>query len=128
MPGHDATVEQEILALDDLWADARLRNDVDTYDHLTADDFLGINANGGVATKGERLREFAGSTGVVFTSIMSAERVVRVYRDVAVLTGRTTITGCRDDRPFDGAYRYTHVFARTHGRWQAVSAHMSRLR
>ncbi len=127
MPDRTTTVEHEILALDDIWAEARVRRNMEAYDRLTADTFLGVSANGGVVTKGERLREFAEASAVVFVSITSAERVVRVYGDAAVLTGRTTIAGCRDDQPFDGTYRYTHVFARRDGRWQAVSAHMSRL-
>jgi ketosteroid isomerase-like protein len=45
---------------------------------------------------------------------------VRVYGDVAILTGITDNTGTYQGTPFSGRIRYTRVFVRREGRWQAV--------
>ena len=49
---------------------------------------------------------------------------VRIMGDVALIHARTTCAG-PDGRPRAG--RYTDVWARRHGRWLAVSAHVTRL-
>jgi ketosteroid isomerase-like protein len=48
---------------------------------------------------------------------------VRLMGDFAIIHARTTYTG-PDGRP--GSGRYTDVWARRHGRWVAVSAHVTR--
>jgi ketosteroid isomerase-like protein len=48
---------------------------------------------------------------------------VRLMGDFAIIHARTTYTG-PDGWP--GSGRYTDVWARRHGRWVAVSAHVTR--
>jgi ketosteroid isomerase-like protein len=54
---------------------------------------------------------------------------VRVYGDVAVVTGRNTIKGVWEDikRDISGPYRFTDVFVRRNGSWQCVTSQSSRV-
>jgi len=46
---------------------------------------------------------------------------VRIYGDVAVLDGIADNTGTYRGFPFSGKVRYTRIFVRRDGRWQAVA-------
>lgn len=46
---------------------------------------------------------------------------VRTYGDVAILQGIADNTGAMGGVPFSGRIRYTRVFVRRDGRWQAVT-------
>jgi len=45
---------------------------------------------------------------------------VRIYGDVAVLRGIADNSGTFRGFPFSGKVRYTRVFVKRDGRWQAV--------
>src|SRR6266700_2766522 len=64
-------------------------------------------------------------------SIESAVRydslTVRIYDDVAVLRGIADNTGTFRGIPFSGKIRYTRVFVRRDGRWQAVAMQQTAL-
>lgn len=45
---------------------------------------------------------------------------VRVYGDTAVVIGRNTEKGTLKGKPYTYTYRWTDVFVRRDGRWQAV--------
>jgi hypothetical protein len=47
--------------------------------------------------------------------------VVRVFGEVAVLQGIADNTGTFRGFPFRGKIRYTRIFVRRDGRWQAVA-------
>ena len=49
------------------------------------------------------------------------DMVVRVYGDTAVVTARADVKGQQLGEDFSGPYRYTRVWVRRNGHWQAVS-------
>jgi ketosteroid isomerase-like protein len=55
------------------------------------------------------------------TSVRFDSLNVRIYGDVAVLQGITDNTGTMGGVPFSGRIRYTRVFVRRDGRWQAIT-------
>jgi ketosteroid isomerase-like protein len=48
---------------------------------------------------------------------------VRLFGDAAVVTGRNHARGTQSGTPFDVRLRFTDVFLRRSGQWQAVAWH-----
>jgi ketosteroid isomerase-like protein len=121
------SIQQAILDLDDRWNAATLHHDLTVYHELMADDFISISTGGTIATKAERIASYEKPGGFVYEAIESSARTVRVYGETAILTGHSVIRGKFRGEPFRSEYCYTHVFVQRDGRWQAVSAQMTRV-
>jgi ketosteroid isomerase-like protein len=52
---------------------------------------------------------------------------IRVYGDVAVVTGRVNITGKRDGASIRDQFRYTDVFVRRGSNWRLVADQMTKV-
>lgn len=117
-----AEVERAILRLENEGREATLKNDVEATDRLLADDWLNINPDGSVTTKAKLLEILkAGSFKIM--SIENDDVMVRVYKDVVVVTGRsTTKRAGQGDEIVTRQVRFTRVYAKWRGRWQVVSA------
>lgn len=51
---------------------------------------------------------------------------VRLYGDMALLSGRTHMTGKYDGKPFDSNYRYIDIYSRRGGEWKIVSVQITK--
>jgi ketosteroid isomerase-like protein len=51
---------------------------------------------------------------------------VRLYGDMALLSGRTLMTGRYDGKPFESNYRYIDIYARRGGEWKIVSVQITK--
>jgi ketosteroid isomerase-like protein len=96
-------------------------SDVHRFDEILADDFLCSNPDGSLVDRERFLEQTA--VPVRIWNLQAHDVNVRIMGDVAIIHARTTYTGPAG-RP--GAGRYTDVWARRHGRWLAVSAHVTR--
>jgi ketosteroid isomerase-like protein len=96
-------------------------SDVQRFGELLADDFLCSNPDGSLVDR----ERFLGQTAlpVAISNLEAHDVHIRLMGDVALIHARTTYIGS-DGRP--GSGRYTDVWARRHGRWLAVSAHVTR--
>ncbi|HEX4600636.1 MAG TPA: nuclear transport factor 2 family protein [Gemmatimonadales bacterium] len=114
------TREDSIRALETARAQALLKADTTTLSRLVADDFTEISRLGTLRTKADNMREIA--TGALrLTAVRYDSQTVRLYGEVAVLQGLADNTGTFRGFPFSGRIRYTRVFVRRDGRWQAVA-------
>ena len=52
---------------------------------------------------------------------------IRLYGDMALLAGRTRMTGKNDGKPFVSNYRYIDIYARRRGTWQIVHVQITRI-
>jgi hypothetical protein len=84
------SVEQELIKLENEWADAWVKMDVAFFDRIEADDYTYTACEGSVWTKAQDLTLLKSGDSVI-TSWVLADMKVRVYGDAAVVTGRTTI-------------------------------------
>jgi ketosteroid isomerase-like protein len=99
--------------------DALLAADTVALSKLLAPDFIEISRLGTVRTRADNIREIA--TGALRLLTIKYDSVsVRSYGDVALLTAIADNTGEFRGMPFSGKIRYTRVFVRRDGRWQAV--------
>jgi uncharacterized protein (TIGR02246 family) len=114
-----AQVEDSVRALEASRREALLAGDTVALSKLLAADFMEISRLGTVRTRVDNIRDIATGT-LHLTSIKYDSLNVRVYGDVAVLTGIADNTGTMRGFPFSGKIRYTRVFVRRDGKWQAV--------
>lgn len=127
LPRHEShAIHKQIEALEMQWRDAEVGNNVSQMDHLLADDYIGISANGTVETKAQELAQRKAGT-VRIQSLNLSDLKVRVYGDTAVVTSQAELTGVNGQSDISGNYRYTRVYNKRLGQWKIVSFEASRM-
>ena len=117
--GDQATI-REILDMERQAREASLHRDADFSQKTLADDYVAITPLGQVTTKQDTVS--ARKSGQLrYETINVSDMVVRVYGDTAVVTARADVKGHQLGEDFSGPYRYTRVWVRRTGHWQAVS-------
>jgi len=119
-----AQAEDSVRAVEMSRRDALLAADTVALSKMIAPDFIEISRLGTVRTRADNIRDIA-SGALHLTSIKYDSLNVRIYGDVAVLTGIADNTGTMRGFPFAGKIRYTRIFVRRDGRWQAVEMHQT---
>jgi len=117
------SVEQELIKLENEWADAWVKSDVAFHDRITADDYT-FTCSWGVWTKADNLALLKSGDSVI-TSWVLADMKVRVYGDAAVVTGRDAIKEMYKGKDVSGQNLWTHTWIKLAGRWQCVAAQSS---
>ncbi len=111
---------REIVDMERQMREASIRRDADFSQTTLAEDYVAITPLGQVATKQDTLT--ARKSGQLrYDTINVSDMVVRVYGDTAVVTARADVKGRQLGEDFSGPYRYTRVWVRRTGHWQAVS-------
>lgn len=122
----DATTIATLSAQAGKWDKAIVRKDRAAIEANMAEDFRQIDGAGNVETKASFVEDLL-SLKLVINPYTVEDFEVRLYGDVALLTGRTRMTGSYDGRPFQSHYRYTDVYVRRGGVWQIVSVQISKM-
>ncbi len=117
---------QELITLENDWAQAGVKKDIAFLDRILADDFTGTGAEGDVFNKVQELADVK-SDAFVATSWVQENVKVRVYGDAAVVTGRSTVKAQYKGKDASGQYQWTDTFIKRDGRWQCVATHSSRI-
>ena len=116
----DQSIIREIIDMERQAKEASLRRDADFSQHSLAEDYVAITPLGQVTTKQDTVS--ARKSGQLrYETIDVSDMVVRVYGDTAVVTARADVKGHQLGEDFSGPYRYTRVWVRHTGHWQAVS-------
>jgi ketosteroid isomerase-like protein len=111
--------EQEVLKAVQVLREASLiKKDRATMERLYTDDYMYIHSNGTVANKTQEIAAYM-SPDQAWTAFKTDDLKVRIYRDVAVVTGVSTLTGSAKGY-VSGARRFTELLVRRNGRWQSV--------
>ena len=113
-----AGADQEILKLERMYDDAFLKKDRAAMERLLADDFVYVHSNGTITNRTQEIEETI-SANAKWTASKLDDLKVRVYGDVAVVTGVQTLTGSAKGY-VSGARRYTNLWVRRNGRWQTI--------
>jgi len=87
---------------------------------MIAAEFNEISQLGTVRSRADNIRDIA-SGRLRLLSVRYDSLTVRIYGDVAILQGIADNEGTMMGMPFSGRIRYTRVFVRRDGRWQAVT-------
>ena len=119
-------VRAEILAIEDQWATAIERQDAAAFERLAAEDFRSMEEDGRLVNRAQYLAARSHNPENVESAVQD-QIEVRQYGDAAIATGRSIIHGTRAGAPFIHRFRWTDVYVRRGGRWQAVSGQLTPL-
>jgi ketosteroid isomerase-like protein len=117
-------VEQVIRKVDNERIQAQIHADAAALNRIYADDFIGVGPSGTVRTKPQVISDFT-SGDLRFQSITTDDVRVRVYGNVAVETGRSTMDGQDKGKTVPRDTRFTRVWVKQHGSWRLVANHYS---
>ena len=118
-------MEEELLKLENAFAEAIVNNDLESIRRLVADDWIIIDPNGEIVDR-TRFFEVIKSGVLTHDMMKSKDSRVRVYGDSAVVTAVTRTKGKFMGQDFSTQERATDVFVKRDGRWQCVLTHLTR--
>ena len=95
-------------------------------ERLLAPEWMVTRADGRMSTRDEVLREFDTGDNRLLDGYVD-DILVRNLDDFAVVTGRTHARGEYKGQAYDVTLRFTDVFVRRDGKWQAVASHATRM-
>jgi ketosteroid isomerase-like protein len=113
--GHLRAIEEQL-------AQAWMTGDRAFIEEILADDWSVTDLTGRVLTKTELLEEAFSSEDRRVAAMQITDVSVRPFGDWAIVTGRTEAAGEYRGEAAEVALRFTDVFAKRDGRWQAVAS------
>ena len=126
-PASPTIVVQRAMTLEHEWVEAVAERDTALLGRILAEDFI-ITTSFDVITKAQCLAEL-GSGDLVLDSLSCDDVTLRDYGSEVVVYGTETIKGYYRGHDISGQYqyRYTEVYAKRAGRWQASGCQVYRL-
>lgn len=111
----------ELKAIQQRLIEAWVKKDRATIDSLLAGDWRVTDPTGQVLTKAQVMKELdSGERKLESGAIDDVE--VRLFGNVAVVTGRTRATGSYQGNKVSVTLRFTDVFVKRRGAWRAVAS------
>lgn len=121
-----AVLASQLMAQADRWDRAIVAKDREAIAANMAEDFRIIDGAGTVEDRKAFLADIL-SPDLAIDPYTVEDFSVRLYGDVALLSGRTRMTGRYAGKPFTSHYRYIDVYVRRDGEWKVVSVQITRL-
>ncbi len=120
MPGTtaDGADERALVQLEKDWAVALAKADTKALEGILAPDW--VASFEGAAFSRPQLLAALRSGAARFEIAEGSEEQASVFGDTAVVHGLVRMKGTSGGKPFDGKSRYTDLFVKRDGRWQAV--------
>ena len=122
-----ASPTEQLVQQADAWDKAIIRKDSAAIAANMAEDFRQISARGDVANKASFL-DVITSPKLVINPYSVEDMDVRLYGDVALLSGRTRLTGSWEGKAFTSHYRYVDVYVRKDGQWRVASVQITEIK
>jgi hypothetical protein len=107
-----------ILQAESDWAESVVTNEVSVLERILADDFVGVDIDGGHYSKAEAIKDFRTHPSD-FVSNHLGQVEIRFYGDAAVAQGYES---WRKKDGTAGRFIWTDTWIRRGGRWQIVAA------
>jgi ketosteroid isomerase-like protein len=112
-------MEEELVRVEEEFTNAIVKNNPEEIRRFVTDDWIIINADGGIIEK-ERFLEVIKSGALTHEMMQSGDIRVRVYGDSAVVSALTRSKGKFMGQEFTTHERSTDVFVRRDGQWRCV--------
>ena len=127
--GKPGRAEQEVLQAESERVRAAIARDTAALDRLLADDLTYAHSTGSVDPKAQFIESIR-TGSLQYISMELSEQAVRVYRDTAVLTGRSAVQvkstrSGGEVQHFE--IRFLTVYVKQGGRWQQVAWQSARI-
>ena len=123
----DATVRALLTKQAADWDAAICRKDRAAIEANIGADFRHMDANGDVNDRTAFLTDLL-SPDLTINPYTVDDLDVRIYGEIALLSGTTRMTGTYQGKPFKSHYRYVDIYRRQNGRWAVVNIQITRLR
>ena len=117
-----ATVEQELAALKQQVVEAYVARDPKALARIYSEDFTSTNAQGKTRTKADELADLSTPAGDRLESGRYEPVKIRVFGDVAVMSGHGNLRWAGAGGARDSRYYSFNVFVKRDGRWQYAAA------
>jgi ketosteroid isomerase-like protein len=115
-----------LLAMEKTWTDAIAKKDLAAVGLILADEYMIIDDEGLVRDKTTTLTRLKSADNDISTALVD-ELKVKLYGNVAVVTGRQTEKSVEKGKNTSGSYRYTDVWVKRGSGWQVVNTHESKV-
>jgi ketosteroid isomerase-like protein len=119
-------MEDELAKVEAEFANAIVKNSPEEIRQFVSDDWIIINADGGIIDR-QRFLEVIKSGTLTHEMMESGDIRVRVYGDSAVVSAVTRSKGKFMGQEFTTRERSTDVFVRRDGRWRCVLTQLTGL-
>lgn len=123
---NDEAGRQALAQIEDDWAKALEAHDTTFFTRVLAPDFHGTEDSAKTFDRTEIIKN-AADTATQVRDLHDEDREIRIYGDgtVGVVTGLSHWTLQKGEHPSQYSGRYTEVYVKRDGRWQAVAGHYS---
>jgi ketosteroid isomerase-like protein len=112
-------VEQQLKQMEDDWQKATRTKDAATLKRIISEDWVATDDKGKILNREQYISQTTSNPDVVQSNV-NTDMQVRVYGNTAVVTGGLTESGTRNGTAYTDTYRWTDVFVKRGGHWQAV--------
>ena len=129
-----AAIEAELLKLEREWAAASQSHNSEPVKRIVADDVHMVYPDGSTGTKADEISSIESGTITVDSWDLLDPKATILNENAAYITGRGVIKNgkVRDPqtkrtRDISGEYRFTDIYLRRNGEWQAVASQTTRI-
>ncbi len=115
---------KQFLEIENRFNQAVISNDIDESRKCISDDWVIVDAQGGIIPR-ERFLDVV-EKGLLSHTTMTKELLrVKVYDNIAVITGRGQNTGMWQGQPIQGDEWVTDVYKKENDQWVCVLTHLT---
>jgi ketosteroid isomerase-like protein len=119
-----AALATELALVEEAFNQAMISNDVSRIGACITDDWVLVTPEAGVVTRAHILHVI--ESGVLSHDTMTKDVArVKVYDNIAVVTGRGRNTGCFKGNRISADEWITDVYQKVEGRWLCVLTHLT---
>lgn len=111
--------EQELRQLERSLITAIQRKDTEKLDSIWADEYLGTAPDGRLVSKADLISAVKGGA-FALESLEVDDLRLRLFDDVAVMTGHALVKANVDNEDYSGSYRGTGIFIKRQGHWEVI--------
>jgi ketosteroid isomerase-like protein len=119
-------VADQIKKMETDRAAAVVKGDWAKLEKETSDDYTLINMNGQMSNKSQMVEGFKSGQNKLTADDLS-DMTVRVYDNVAVVTGKLDVKGTMGGKDVTGQGMFTRVYVKKGSHWQAVALQQTRV-
>jgi hypothetical protein len=118
------SVEEQIIRLSRLVAEAEKRKDAETVSSYLVDGYVGIDPSGILIDKPTLIGRYR-SGGFNLDTLAVIDIAVRACQESAWESGMMQLAGNLGEKRFSGTYRYSHFWVRTGSSWLIAGSQMT---
>ena len=119
--------ERAVREIEGAYSAAVMQQDVAALGRILADDFVATSSRGEIRDKAKEIDDIKPSPDYKMEGFNLDDINVRLFGDTAIVTGRSTLKVAFRGQSSTSVFRYTRVYVKRNGRWQAVAQQLTRL-